>query len=1407
MLLLCELLEPRQLMASDLMAVLAIDSCPAFDADSSAIVAKQIVVAAVASEATKLPMSDVAETGLVAKEKSTHFYIADGKPIGMVIHSSRVAVQFDTAKPDAAILSELGLTYLRPVNKDVSVYESSFAIGDEAGREALLRSPSVLSVAPVFVIQSSNSEAVLLDEIIVALKPGVTASEYFDGNTNFKDYRPLPGTPDQFIATVANGVGEAALAVGNKVILDDGVAWVSPNFYQSWQKYFIPNDARFGNQWHNHNTGQGGGLVDADVDLPEAWDINPGGSASITVGVIDDGVSIDHPDINPWVNPGEVAGDNIDNDGNGWIDDVNGWNFVANNNASQHTDAGDGHGTSVAGVAAARGNNSIGVAGAAYNSRVLSAKMFEGAAVASDANIAAALYYTGGRTASGTGTWNAASVVNNSWGGGGTSTVLNAALTWGTTLGRQGQGATYFFATGNGFGAVSEPAVQSLNIPGVIAVGATNYLGTLSDYSNFGPAVDFATPSDDSRPGYLTIDTTDRVGAAGYDPGDYTGTGANGFGGTSSATPLAVGIGALVLAQAGIQSIPLTSTQLRSYLRANTDIAGNGIFQYSTTNGKNNGFGFGRLNAASALQGLGKAEISVTGVTAELFDATSTTSMGTVVVGETQELTLRVRNQGTNALNLTSLAIASGPFTIVSGFDDTSLTLGEATSFRIRFVPTAAGVSTRTITILSTDTDEAEFTFDLTATAITPSVGGSVFEDWDGDAVKDTPDTNLAGRTVYLDTVANGVFDSTLSTNTFSNTTPLSILDNVAVTSTLSVSGVTNFVTDVNVNLNITHTWDSDLDITLIAPNGTRILLISRAGADADNFTNTVLDDEAATSVQTGVAPFTGSYRPFQPLTVLDGLSGTNVNGTWSLEVRDNATDDQGTLNNWSITMTTGEQSTQTKANGNYAFFGLPNASYTVRQVAPPGWTSSGPASGHVVTIAAATDFFIGRNFGSGQNNKFYGQVFGDVNSDGVFDANEVGLAGRTLFLDGNTNGVLDGPVTSTLSNTAALAIPDLATVTSTITSSVLGLISDINVRINISHTYDSDLDVFLVHSDGTQVELFTDVGGSGANFVNTVLDQQATTGVIGTSGFNTAPFTGTFRPEGDLSVLNGKLASGVWTLRIIDDFSGDVGTLNNWDLIIAASPDVAVTTNALGNGSFNLANGSSQVRLAPLTGFSNTIPTDGLRTVTAAGAPIFDQRYGSLAAAVAPKVQNVVFGDGGIHRSIVNSITVDFDSVVVLSPGAFVLERKNGAAWDNLDSELTIGVATSLFNGNTRATLSFTGSGIIGGSLADGNYRLTMIAGNILKGGLQLDGDGNGTGGDNFVRGTLDTDNFFRLYGDFDGNRVINGLDLGRFRLTNGASAGDAAFNPLFDFDGNGVINGLDLGRFRIRNGTSLGF
>ena len=133
-------------------------------------------------------------------------------------------------------------------------------------------------------------------------------------------------------------------------------------------------------------------------------------------------------------------------------------------------------------------------------------------------------------------------------------------------------------------------------------------------------------------------------------------------------------------------------------------------------------------------------------------------------------------------------------------------------------------------------------------------------------------------------------------------------------------------------------------------------------------------------------------------------------------------------------------------------------------------------------------------------------------------------------------------------------AIPDQSTVTSTMTVADAMTIDDLNVMLDISHTNDSDLDLFLIAPDGTRVELFSDVGGGGDHFTGTILEDEAATPIT----VGSAPFSGSFQPEGSLSDFDGKDSQGTWTLELTDDKRRKEGMLNGWSIeITPANPVV----------------------------------------------------------------------------------------------------------------------------------------------------------------------------------------------------------------------------------------------------------
>ena len=244
-----------------------------------------------------------------------------------------------------------------------------------------------------------------------------------------------------------------------------------------------PNDPRYadGSMWGLHNTGQSSGTNDADIDAPEAWDIR-NNAGNIIVAVIDTGVRYTHEDLaaNMWRNPGETAGDGIDNDGNGLVDDVFGINAVAGN-GNPNDD--QGHGTHCAGTIGAVGNNGKGVVGVAWRVQLMACKFLTSTGSGATSDAIECINYARAK---------GAHIMSNSWGGGGFSQGLNDAIT-----AARNAGIIFVAAAGN----ESKDNDASANFPSnfpqdnIVAVASSTRTEALSSFSNFGrTTVDIAAP-------------------------------------------------------------------------------------------------------------------------------------------------------------------------------------------------------------------------------------------------------------------------------------------------------------------------------------------------------------------------------------------------------------------------------------------------------------------------------------------------------------------------------------------------------------------------------------------------------------------------------------------------------------------------------------------------------------------------------------------------------------------------------------------------------------------------------------------------------------------------------------------------------------------------------------------------
>ncbi len=334
----------------------------------------------------------------------------------------------------------------------------------------------------------------------------------------------------------AIGVEQAVAALS----ADAAVAYAEPDYIA--RPALAPNDPLFAQQWWA-----------ASTHLPLAWDATTG-ALTVTIAVVDGGIDLDHPDLQSrlWTNPGEIADNGVDDDNNGFVDDFNGWDFVyASNNLQDE----NGHGTEVAGVAAATGSNGQGIAGVCWGCRIMPVKVMQPSGVVNYSALARGIAYAAAK---------GAHVINLSVGGYADSKTLHTVI--------QDAALTAVIVAGAGNDSVATPFYPAA-YPEVLAVAATDESGQRAALSNYGNWVDLAAPG-------VNIVTT-------FDGGTWGATS-----GTSVAAPVVSGVAGLV------KSLHpnWTSNQVAAHVRQTAAAIATGSALDA------NGVGAGLVDAAGAVQ-------------------------------------------------------------------------------------------------------------------------------------------------------------------------------------------------------------------------------------------------------------------------------------------------------------------------------------------------------------------------------------------------------------------------------------------------------------------------------------------------------------------------------------------------------------------------------------------------------------------------------------------------------------------------------------------------------------------------------------------------------------------------------------------------------------------------------------
>lgn len=670
------------------------------------------------------------------------------------------------------------------------------------------------------------------NEFIVQFKNDVNTNQIAVINESnnveiFKQFEVSGGLT--YLMKVTKDAQLTAIDMSNKYYSGGMTNYAEPDFYCTNTLCDTTNDQYFWWQWAIRNLGNNvpanppNVIADTDMDIDSAWMVTQGDS-TIKISIIDTGVDTNHVDLAGNMTHGL------------------GWN-CADDNPWAHD---HGHGTSCAGIAAGVGNNTIGITGVAYKCKIIPFKAIAG--------ISAYHYYACAFIRS----WqNGADVISNSWGQvGGASSLLYNAIADAARFGRNGKGCVILVASGNE--NTSPMRFPAIIHPDIIVVGGltpcnkrkspTDGCSGETWGASFGHNLDIVAPC-------VKIYAT--TGGDGY---------TSSFNGTSSATPNAAGVCALLLSA----NPNLTRQEVEAYVYLTAEKVGPYTYDSVRTYGNwHQEMGYGRINGRLALNlmltGIDKVAPVIFHDTLQYSSNDSLQRTVKAIIKDNRKLAT-----GTNAPRL-YYRIGSGSFLFVNAFS----IVGDTFKFSI------PGQSSGSV---------VEYYFAAQDT-VSPANLSTLPEGGSG--------INPPGTTAPAERFSYTVGKFKVASST---TTPKICPNLTTIYDTITIAPFSpnNYIIDVDVTVNISHRTDSDVDLYLLK-NASQSELTTDNGGSGDSYWNTVFDDEASLFITSGTAPFKGRYKPETPLTVFDG---NPVEGDWILKLYDDATGNFGTMDSWMLEIT-----------------------------------------------------------------------------------------------------------------------------------------------------------------------------------------------------------------------------------------------------------------------------------------------------------------------------------------------------------------------------------------------------------------------------------------------------------------------------------------------------------------------